>query len=317
MATDEHRPFCNLLLLAAAGVHRVEVMFGTADSFRRRHGPYDPSRLPSLVETDLRATGGAGTVDSVRRNTLGILLAERTGLHPVFLWDRISGGAERMPFSRLAETLAAAGAGILGPRELGVLQNCLLPRATDGSVGRADWEAAFDDVSVAEGEDDYSRMQRAGVQSVPLAGHASSLANVKNSAALPSMQHEMAPTPQNLAGASRTRSSLLQTRALLQRLGQVALTNRHQMRHLSRRLQSAHPPMRPRRMRPHMRLLRFASLAHLNLSCLPAEHLTRTSPRGSRKKPLPGLRHLQPVIRAPSPTYLQTSSAIPSLCKGR
>lgn len=174
-------------------------MFGTADSFRRRHGPYDPSRLPSLVETDLRATGGAGTVDSVRRNTLGILLAERTGLHPVFLWDRISGGAERMPFSRLAETLAAAGAGILGPRELGVLQNCLLPRATDGSVGRADWEAAFDDVSVAEGEDDYSRMQRAGVQSVPLAGHASSLANVKNSAALPSMQHEMAPTPQKLA----------------------------------------------------------------------------------------------------------------------
>ena len=169
-------------------------MFGSKDSFRRQLGPYDATRLPSVLEMEARAVGSMSVIDTNRRNTLGALLADRTGVHPLELWDRMSGGCDRMNFNRLAEALAGVGAGIMGHREMGILQACLHPRPGDGSVSQADWERAFEGFEVEVALDDFSRMKRAGVPTVPLAGGSSSFNN-NTAAALPSMRHELAPTP--------------------------------------------------------------------------------------------------------------------------
>lgn len=116
-------------------------MFGTADSWRKQYG-IDIERLPSLHEDDLRVNGGTQKLDAARQAGLGALFVQRTGMNLTALWQAMSGGAGRVPVDRVAEKLRVAGAGQLGPRELGLLQRHLIA-AADGTVGLQEWLAVF------------------------------------------------------------------------------------------------------------------------------------------------------------------------------
>ena len=118
-------------------------MFGTAESWRKQYG-VGVDRLPSLLESDVRANGAAGGIDAMRQIGLGNLLVTRTGRSLPELWRMVSGGNERMRYDQLHQRLSGAGAGVLGPRDLGVIERCLLPDPKDGTIGRAQWEATFE-----------------------------------------------------------------------------------------------------------------------------------------------------------------------------
>ena len=119
-------------------------MFGTKDSWRKQFGT-DRTVLPSLLEHNLRVNGGMVELDAARQAGLAKILIERTGQKDLLaLWKVVSGGATRVAVDArgVPERLAVVGAGILGPRELGLLQRHLLP-AADGTVGVEEWMTAF------------------------------------------------------------------------------------------------------------------------------------------------------------------------------
>ena len=145
----------------------LPAMFGTADSLRKQFGAGTAytQRLPSLVETDLRAAGGADILDRDRLIALGSLFVQRTGKSLPELWHKISGGSDHCPYDRFIEKLSVAGVGILGPRELGVLERSLKP--SSGNISRESFEAAFSTLS-AQASDDLAKGQLeepAGLQS--------------------------------------------------------------------------------------------------------------------------------------------------------
>ena len=114
-------------------------VFGSPDSCRRRYGVRKDNNLPSLNAHMTYAC--RGTPEPV---TVGQLLVSRSNKPLHVLWTDIEGRVPnaRVPIHRLPEKLAAAGCGVLGPRELGQLQRILVP-AADGSTGYSEWAAAF------------------------------------------------------------------------------------------------------------------------------------------------------------------------------
>ena len=120
-------------------------MFGTAESWRKQYGAGTlyAQRLPSLVETDLRAVGGTDAVDHSRLVTLGGLLVQRTGKSLEELWHVVSGGSVQCPYDQIAPKLNRAGVGLLVPREWGVLERVLRPDQTGGMVTYTAWMATF------------------------------------------------------------------------------------------------------------------------------------------------------------------------------
>jgi len=98
--------------------------------------------MPSLYESELRANGGAAEVDASRLSALGTELVNRSGLSLQSLWSKACGGEPDVELARLPERLSAAGAGAIGPRELGQLQR-FIPAANHGRIGWQQWSAAF------------------------------------------------------------------------------------------------------------------------------------------------------------------------------
>lgn len=120
-------------------------MFGTAESWRKQYGAGTlyAQRLPSLIESDLRAVGGTEAVDHSRLLALGGLLVERTGKSLEELWQLICGDHAHCPYDQIAPKLSRAGVGMLGPREWGVLERFLRPDQTGGMITREAWLSAF------------------------------------------------------------------------------------------------------------------------------------------------------------------------------
>ena len=115
-------------------------LFGSADSCRKQYGLLQTSTLPALDRHMSHAL--SGTPEPV---TLGRLLVERTNKSLMVLWSIMTAGVPnaRIPAHRIPEKIAAAGSGVLGPRELGQLQRILRP-ASDGTVGIDEWAVAFE-----------------------------------------------------------------------------------------------------------------------------------------------------------------------------
>ena len=119
-------------------------MFGTASSYGKPVGTElrQLEGMPSLRIDNLRLNGGTVEMDANRQAVLGALFVDRTGGSLPALWEAMCGGAPRIKLREVAEKLAVQGAGILGPREQGLLQRHLVP-AADGTVGRDEWLATF------------------------------------------------------------------------------------------------------------------------------------------------------------------------------
>lgn len=116
----------------------TRAMFGGATSCRKEFGVMADHDLPSVRSQMTRNQNG-----TTELCTLGPQLISRSGKSLSQLWAAMAAGfGERIPNFRIPERLSAAGAGILGPRELGQLQRTLQP-AADGAVGFEEWAAAF------------------------------------------------------------------------------------------------------------------------------------------------------------------------------
>lgn len=117
------------------------VMFGNQESFGRLYGK-ERGPMPSLYESELRANGGAADVDASRMSALGTELVNRSGLSLHALWSKACGTETNVELARLPERLSAAGAGAIGPRELGQFQR-FIPAANNGRIGWQEWSTAF------------------------------------------------------------------------------------------------------------------------------------------------------------------------------
>ena len=172
-------------------------MFGTAESWRKQYG-VGVDRLPSLLESDVRANGAAGGIDAMRQIGLGNLLVTRTGRSLPELWHIVSGGNERMRYDQLHQRLSGAGAGVLGPRDLGVIERCLVPDPKDGTISWAQWEATFAVVEAPTSSNVAYGLTpapagRATPRSMPM--EVSTKSSIGMDSELPGMRHEDSTTP--------------------------------------------------------------------------------------------------------------------------
>ena len=170
------------------------VMFGTASSYGKPVGTElrQLEGMPSLRIDNLRLNGGTVEMDANRQAVLGALFVDRTGRSLPALWEAMCGGAPRIKLREVAEKLAVQGAGILGPREQGLLQRHLVP-AADGTVGRDEWLATFGPYADLEAGAPASRPEpvaSAAGQATPQLMSFGELPHIRHDYGLPNAQHD-------------------------------------------------------------------------------------------------------------------------------